>query len=214
MSHPRVLIVEDHPLMADALRVHLHGLLHQMVCTHAHSLQQALVCLQQTPGFALVMLDLNLPDSQGLNTLHAVCAARPDGPLVVLTALDDDQVMQACLANNVPCIIKSASSSKLQEALLGQLAKVVSAGACTSPEFQAREAETHLVDQLSSKQRLVLSLMAQGQSSTDIALFLHLSESTVRTHMADIYQRLGVKNRTQACTQYVLWTQQKGIGKA
>ncbi|MEN9689371.1 MAG: hypothetical protein RI998_1368 [Pseudomonadota bacterium] len=212
MSHPRVLIVEDHPLMADALRVHLHGLLHQMVCTHAHSLQQALVCLQQTPGFALVMLDLNLPDSQGLNTLHAVCAARPDGALVVLTALDDERVVQACLANNVACIFKSTSSSKLQEALLGVLAKVISAGAPSSTDFLAREAESHVVDRLSSKQRLVLSLMAQGQSSTDIAHFLHLSESTVRTHMADIYQRLGVKNRTQACTQYVLWTQQKGIG--
>lgn len=211
MSHPRVLIVEDHPLMADALRVHLHGLLHQMVCTHAHSLQQALLCLQQAPGFALVLLDLNLPDSQGLDTLNAVCATRADGPLVVLTALDDQQVMQACLANNVVFINKATPSSKLQDALLGVMAKVMPSVAA-SQRHQVREIENHLVDQLSNKQRLVLSLMAQGQSSTDIAQYLNLSENTVRSHMADIYQRLGVKNRTQASTHYVLWTQQKGIG--
>jgi len=52
--------------------------------------------------------------------------------------------------------------------------------------------------------------VAQGHSSRDIADQLHLSETTVRSHMTEIYQRLGVKNRTQASTRYVLWTQQQG----
>ncbi len=210
MSHPRVLIVEDHPLMADALRVHLHSLLKKMVCVHAHSLQQGLLCLQQAQGFALVLLDLNLPDSQGLDTLNAFCAARPRGSLVVLTALQEDQVVQACMANDVVYIHKATSSFKLQAQLLAVLAKLVQPPKVQAELFQVQEPESQGIDKLSNKQRLVLSMMADGLLSKEMALRLHLSEATVRTHMTEIYQRLGVKNRTQASTLYVLWTQQQG----
>ena len=211
MSHPRILIVEDHPLMADALRAHLHSLLLQMVCIHANSLQQGLRCLQQTQGFALVLLDLNLPDSQGLDTLNAFCAARPQGALVVVTALEDAQVVQACLANNVTCISKSTSSFKLQAALLAALPKARPAPASQADGLRVKEQSPHPIDQLSAKQRLVLALLAKGETSGDIALALNISDNTVRSHMAEIYQRLGVKNRTQASTSYVLWTQQHGL---
>jgi DNA-binding NarL/FixJ family response regulator len=212
MSHPRVLIVEDHPLMADALRVHLQRLLPQMVCIHAHSLQQGLICLQQSSGFSLVMLDLNLPDSQGLDTLNAFCGARPVGLLVVLTAMDDSEVVQACMANNVSYISKSAHSFKLQAELLAALSKVHQMPAAPGAQVQAEETSPHPVDQLSNKQRLILALLAQGHSNIDIAASLNIAETTVRSHMTEIYHRLGVKNRTQASTRYVLWTQQHGIG--
>ena len=210
MSQPRVLIVEDHPLMADALRVHLHNLLQQMVCVHAHSLQQGLLCLQQAQGFALVLLDLNLPDSQGLNTLNAFCAARPNGPLVVVTALEDAQVVQACLANNVAYISKSTPSFKLQAALLAALPQKNHLPHLHDDGMRVKEANPNPIDKLSAKQRLVLALLAQGQTSNDIALALIISDNTVRSHMNEIYQRLNVKNRTQASTLYVLWTQHQG----
>lgn len=213
MSHPRVLIVEDHPLMADALRLHLHNLINPMVCIHAHSLQQALLCMQQPQGFAMVLLDLNLPDSQGIDTLHAMCEARADGPLVVMTSLDDDEVVEACLANNVTYIHKATQSSKLQGALMAVVTQVVQSAHLKTDKFQAEETQPQAVDQLSNKQRLVLAMLAQGHSSRDIADQLHLSEATVRSHMTEIYQRLGVKNRTQASTRYVLWTQQQGTGR-
>lgn len=162
MSHPRVLIVEDHPLMADALRVQLHSLLLQMTCIHAHSLQQGLLCLQQTPNFALVLVDLNLPDSQGLDTLNAICAARFEGALVVVTALEDVEVRQACLANNVSYISKSSSSFKLKTDLLAALPKLHHAASPQLPGMSAQEASPHPIDQLSSKQRLVLTLLANG----------------------------------------------------
>lgn len=212
MSHPRVLIVEDHPLMADALRVNLHNLINPMVCIHAHSLQQALLCMQQPPGFALVLLDLNLPDSQGLDTLHALCAVRADGPLVVLTSLDDEEVVEACLANNVTYIHKSTPSTKLQVALLKVVTQVAQSWRSSVDTLQAQEAQPHPVDKLSGKQKWVLAMLAQGHSSRYIADELHLSEATVRSHMSEIYQRLGVKNRTQASTRYVLWTQHRGTG--
>ncbi|MEY4676571.1 MAG: Transcriptional regulatory protein DegU [Pseudomonadota bacterium] len=212
MSHLRVLIVEDHPLMADALRVRLQILARQMVCIHAHSLQQGLLCLQQPQGFALVLLDLNLPDSQGIDTLHAFCRVRTTGPMVVVTSLDDDEVDQACLANNVTLIHKTCSSSKMEAALMQVFTKTISSAQLPLETHHVSEAEPHLIDRLSNKQRHVLALLAQGQGSRAIADKLHLSDATVRSHMTEIYLRLGVKNRTQASTLYLLWTQQRGIG--
>jgi DNA-binding NarL/FixJ family response regulator len=136
MSHPRVLIVEDHPLMADALRVHLRSMLTQMICVHANSMQQGLWCLQQAQGFELVLLDLNLPDSQGIDTLNAFCAARFSGPLVVVSALQDPEVVQACLANNVTFISKSTPSFRLQTELLAILAKKHQAPLCAVQTFK------------------------------------------------------------------------------
>lgn len=211
MSHPRILIVEDHPLMADALRVHLHSLLLQMVCIHAHSLQQGLLCLQQAQGFALVLLDLNLPDSQGLDTLNAFCSARYTGAMAVVSVLEDPDVVQACLANNVTHISKSSTSFKMQAALLAALPKVSRVADCPKDGMHWQENHPHLVDKLSPKQRLILAWLAKGKTTPEIARALHISDNTVRAHMNEIYQRLAVKNRTQASISYMLWTQQHGL---
>jgi DNA-binding NarL/FixJ family response regulator len=206
MLKPRILIVEDHPLMADALRVQLQRHLPEVVCVQANSLQQGLLCLQAQGPFAMVLLDLNLPDSKGMATLDAFCASRSVGPMVVLTALDDEHLAQSCLANQVLFLSKSVSSAHLMAELLAALSDALS---CT-PSHAAHEPEPDSIHQLSKRQRLVLAMLAQGKSRAEIAAELAISENTVRTHMSDIYQRLGVQNRTQASTRYVLWTQQHG----
>lgn len=206
MFKPRILIVEDHPLMADALRVHLQNNLPETVCVQANCLAQGFRCLQTQGPFALVLLDLNLPDSQGIATLDAFCAARADGPMVVLTALEDEALAQACLANQVPYLRKSVSSSQLMAELLGVLSDALR----RSRSLAAHEPDGDPINQLSKRQRLVLANLAQGKRRSEIAALLQISENTVRSHMHEIYQRMGVQNRTQASTRYVLWTQQHG----
>jgi len=206
MHKPRILIVEDHPLMADALRVQLQLHLPEAVCVQANTLQNALACLQSQGPFAMVLLDLNLPDSKGEATLDAVCACRIEGPMVVLTALDDDHLAQSCLANQVLFLSKSVSSAHLMTELLSALSDALS----RTPSHAAHEPEPDSIHQLSKRQRLVLAMLAQGKSRAEIAAELAISENTVRSHMHEIYQRMGVQNRTQASTRYVLWTQQHG----
>ena len=167
--------------------------------------------MQQPLGFDLVVLDVNLPDAQGLDTLHAVCAARSSGPLVVLTARQDDELIQACVANNLVHVHKSSAAKHLKSVLLAAMAQQRLANGLVSEGCQVREAESLGIDKLSNTQRLVLAALAQGLSSREVAQHMRLGESTVRSHMTQIYLRLGVKNRTQACTLYVRWTQQQGI---
>lgn len=210
MAQPRILIVEDHPLMADALRVHLKNMVPQVVCVQAGHLKDALTCLQ-TQQYALVLLDLNLPDSHGIHTLNAVCVVRESGPLAVLSAVDDEEIAQACLASNVVYLRKSVQASQLMSELLSLLATVLVPIAALAPNPEVEDSSLQQIKHLSKKQRLVLAQMAQGKSTEALAQALGISQATVRSHMAEIYKRLGVQNRTQASTRYVLWTQQQGL---
>ena len=95
----KILIVEDHPMMVNALRDSMQEVLPQAKFFHANGQAQGLALIEQRDDFALVLLDLNLPDSQGLNTLNAFCHARPNGALMVFSMVDDPAVESVCLAN-------------------------------------------------------------------------------------------------------------------
>jgi len=101
MPHPRILIIEDHPLMADAIAVSVQSCLPQADCCFATSLASALAQLASHQPWVLVLVDLNLPDSQGLDTFHAVCQLRSQGAMLVLSALQDNAIKEACVANSV-----------------------------------------------------------------------------------------------------------------
>lgn len=209
MAPPRILIVEDHPLMADALRTHLQSLVPQVQCVQAGNLHDGLVCMAANI-YTLVLLDLNLPDCTGLDTLNAFCNAPAQWPMAVISALDDAQVAQTCLDNNIVYLCKSVPTSQLVAELLQLLSQALNNPWPHKPGLSVQEQERHPVALLSQKQRLVLANLAQGLSTMEIAQALALSEATVRSHMGQIYKRLCVKNRTQASTLYMLWTQQQG----
>ena len=101
MQSPAVLIVEDHPMMVNALRSSMQEVLPQAKFFHANSQAQGLALLEQYDDFSFVLLDLNLPDSQGITTLNAFCQARPSGALMVFSMVDDPAVENVCLANRV-----------------------------------------------------------------------------------------------------------------
>ena len=209
MAPPRILIVEDHPLMADALRTHLQSLVPQVQCVQAGNLHDGLVCMAAN-AYALVLLDLNLPDCEGLDTVNAFCNVPVQWPMAVISAMDEAQVAQICLDNNIVYLRKSVPTAQLVSELFQLLSQALNNPWPGKPGLSVQEQERHPVALLSQKQRLVLANMAQGLSTTAIAQTLTLSETTVRSHMGQIYKRLGVKNRTQASTLYLLWTQQQG----
>ena len=209
MAPPRILIVEDHPVMAEALQAHLQSVVPQVQCVQASNLHDGLVSMASS-SYALVLVDLNLPDSEGLDTLNAFCNASVQWPMAVISALEDADVAQACLDNNIIYLRKSVQSSQLMAELLQLLSGALHKNQSANTGLTVQEEDVHAIAKLSKKQRLVLAKLAQGQSTNAIAQALALSETTVRSHMGQIYKRLGVKNRTQASTRYVLWTQQQG----
>ena len=207
MPHPRILIIEDHPLMADAIAVSVQNCLPQAQCVLAHRLQTALEFLSSPIPWALVLVDLNLPDSQGLQTLYTVCELRSQGALMVLSALQDPEVQEACTANGVVFLNKALPSSAFMAALLAALHQVLLYQA--APLLAQLAPVSQGVPSLSTQQRLVLAQLSKGWTSRRIAHQLQLSEATVRSHTREVLRKLGVENRTQASQLYLQWLQQK-----
>jgi DNA-binding NarL/FixJ family response regulator len=207
MPHPRILIIEDHPLMADAIAVSVQSCLPQAQCVMAHRLQTALEFLSSPMPWALVLVDLHLPDSQGLQTLYAVCELRSQGALMVLSALKDPEVQEACTANGVVFLNKALPSSAFLAVLLQALHQVLSSEAL--PLLAQEAPVSHGLPSLSTQQRLVLAQLSKGLTSRRIAHQLQLSEATVRSHTREVLRKLGVENRTQASQLYLQWLQQK-----
>ena len=209
MALLRILIVEDHPLMADALRTHLQSLVPQVQCVQAGNLHDGLTCLE-AQAFDLVLLDLNLPDSQGIQSLNAFCMQRTHGPMAVLSAVDEEDIAQVCLENNVVYLRKSVQASQLMAELLALITMAVSEMDISPVHLSKKTSPQHLFLALSKKQRLVLAQLSTGKTTPLIAQELKLSEATVRSHMQSIYKKIGVRNRTQACAVYLRWMQQHG----
>ena len=212
MRGPLILIVEDHPMMVNALCSSMQEVLPQAKFFQANSKAQGLALLEQYDDFALVLLDLNLPDSQGIATLNAFCQARPSNALMVFSMVDDPSVENVCLANRVTYLRKSEPVSRLLDTVLQSLqAPVAYPELPDATVLNARETPALAMQTLSPRQLHVLAELARGKSSREIAQHLGIEESTVRTHQNVIYQRLGVKNKTQASAIYWQWSHSLGM---
>jgi len=209
MQASRLLIVEDHPILADALRTHVRLLVPGCQCLLAKDLAGGLQLLQAHAPITMVLLDLNLPDSQGMDTLNAFCQLRTDGPMLVFSSCQDPALTDVCLSSRVTVLPKSVQMSRLMAVLL-QTLTAPSAVLPSNEAFAPVAASSDAVASLSRHQHIVLSNLAHGKSSSSIARELQISEGTVRSHMHAIYQRLGVLNKSQACARFWLWADKQG----
>jgi DNA-binding NarL/FixJ family response regulator len=207
MPHPRILIIEDQPLMADAIAVSVQSCLPLAQCHIATALSSAVCLLSSTETWALVLLDLNLPDAQWLHTLNAVCELRPQGALLVLSTSQDPCIEAACLASGVTFVNKALPSSAFMSALLSAMYQVLSVP--LSVNIQESKSLYDRFQSLTTQQRLVLAQLSKGWTSRRIAQHLRLSEATVRSHTREVLRKLGVDNRTEATHRYLQWIQQQ-----
>ena len=191
------LLVDDHALFADAvglLIAHRHP---GVTLTTANSLAEAHAALQVRPDMALVLLDLTLSDSRGLDTLRRLREWAPLARVIVLSADDRrDTVLAALEAGAAGFIPKTADSTMLDQALRA----VLNGGIYLPPDLQ-HEAPDDPDDgpwpPLTARQVDVFRCLVNGLPNKQIARMLSLSDSTVKTHVQAIYDRLGVTSRAQ-----------------
>ena len=212
MRGPLILIVEDHPMMVDALCAHLRELIPTAVFIHAGSLAHGLQQLALHQHIDLLLLDLNLPDAQGVQTLQAFCHARPHGAILVFSVVDSKDIADMCLGSGVELLSKAEPVSRWVDRVLHTLEQSVAPPQSEWPvsRLVANEPEVDRMHGLSERQLHVLSQLAKGKRSREVAMHLGIEESTVRTHQNSIYQRLGVKNKTQASSVYWQWVHRLG----
>jgi DNA-binding NarL/FixJ family response regulator len=164
----------------------------------AERLTQAIATVRRHVDLDVVLLDLALPDSQGLEALARLHEASPDARIVVLSADDSASTVRGAIDQGAAGFIpKTAQGSTLRAALdvvLGGGVYLPGSPAQASPPDGAPERALDL----SPRQVEVLHLLIRGATNKHIARELSMAESTVKTHLAAIFRRLEVSNRTQA----------------
>jgi DNA-binding NarL/FixJ family response regulator len=206
----KILIIEDHPIMGNAvcssIAAHIASAEFDKITTLAQALELLQVAKNTQQCYALIVTDLQLPDSQGIATLGALKSLSQSTPIVVLSMNDEPQVVQACKALAERYILKSDTSNEFELAIRSVFQQT---GLCIPNKPGAQKTRGHTqanyeMDQLTPKQNEILAELAQGYTNKEIAKRLNRSDETVRGHLAEIFKRLGVQNRTQATKYYLL----------
>ncbi|MEA2449382.1 MAG: hypothetical protein QOG63_1314 [Thermoleophilaceae bacterium] len=203
----RVLIAEDHAVVRAGLTELLENRDDIEIAGEAANGEEAVkLAVEVAPD--VVLMDLSMPEMDGIEATRRIAAALPDANVVVLTSFSDrERILEALDAGAVGYLLKDLAPDELhrgiQAAARGESPLAPKAAhAVISARSEARPS----VD-LSAREREVLTLVAEGLPNKLIARRLEISEKTVKAHLTRVFQQIGVTDRTQAA----LWAQKKGI---
>lgn len=196
----RLLIVEDHALVREAMAQTLTRLESGLECVEARSSEEALALLSEGGDWDLAVIDLMLPDMSGFSLLGVLAKRFPDVPTIVVSALDDQATLRRAMKVGASGFVsKSSSGDELRHAVRTVLDGGVFFMPMESPD-DARRSGRPLEQRyrLTTAQTRVAELLGQGKTNREIADLLGLSEGTVKVHMSAIFRAMNVRNRAQA----------------
>lgn len=149
----------------------------------------------------IILMDVQMPQMNGVEATAAICRSWPAARVIILTTFDrDDYVFQGVRAGAVGYLLKDLPAEKLVETIR----RVHAGEVFIQPEIASRtlRAALHspgdLIEPLSEREREVLVMLAQGIPNKEIASRLHIAEGTVKNHVTNILEKLQAQNRTEA----------------
>ena len=208
MTAVKILIVDDHAVVRDGLRVMLDRREEFVVVGEAENGLEAVAKVRELDP-DVILMDLRMPELNGVEAMRQIRAENSEAKFLVLTTYDTDEyIFDAIEAGAKGYLLKDASREDLFQAIsavhrgeslvqprvasrvLDRLAQLTrQAGQAAEPQL------------LSDRELEVLQLMASGAANKQIASDLTISESTVKTHVTNIFQKLDVNHRTEAVTK-------------
>jgi len=202
----RLLICDDQAIVCEGLRAILEPIQQIEVVGVANNGVDAIALTRATQP-NLVLMDLKMPQMNGIQATKAICEQFPDVRILVLTTYDADEwVIDAIRAGAAGYVLKDTPQEDLIKAIMetmkgwshidpqvaGKLFKHV------AEQADRMLPDRKLISQLSERERDVLRLLATGLSNADIAQTLFLSDGTVKNYVSIIFSKLDVADRTQA----------------
>jgi DNA-binding NarL/FixJ family response regulator len=206
----KLLIADDHEVVRSGLKSLLTGTDIKIVAEASTGEQAARLALKHEPD--VVLMDVRMPDGDGLNALGRIKLDRPNMPILMLSTYDNPTyVARAVALGACGFLLKGVTREKLIESIhtaaTGQsawtreeLRRVT--GALATPRL-ATDVEVPLTQRESE----VLRQLAYGLTNKEIALALHISYETVKEHVQHVLRKIGVSDRTQAA----VWAVRKGL---
>jgi DNA-binding NarL/FixJ family response regulator len=190
----RILGVDDHPLLREGIAAIINSQPDMVLVSQAANGAEAVQRFREhRPDVTL--MDLRLPDFNGIDAMIAIRAEFPEARIIMLTTFEGDvEIQRALEAGARGYLLKNTPPNELI-----QVIRMVHAGKKrVPPEIAAQLAEHMSDDSLTVREVEVLRHIAGGNRNRDIAEILHISEETVKVHVKHIMDKLGAKDRTQA----------------
>lgn len=201
----RVLLVDDHPLIREAIRSVLQKEKDMLIVGEAGNGEEAIeMAGKLSPD--VIMMDYNMPKMDGLHATRMIKERHPQVAIIVLTVLDDEQ--------SISDILQAGASGYLLKSVFGKevvtgIRSVVSGGMVLSPaigrqlisQTARRPQKPVKLDEggkLTHREVEILKMVATGMANKEIAAALGLSLRTIKGHLVDIFSKLGVSSRTEA----------------
>jgi len=191
-----VLLVDDHPLVRDGI-AHLLTDGGLNVVGQASSLAEGMRLADSVRADVMVV-DVSLGDGSGLDLVASVRAKRPTMGLVVFTMHNDDDTLLAALDAGASSLVLKTSSSEEVLAMVRRAAAAPDSFTAVGLADALRRRSTQVKPNLTAREMEVLERLAVGDSVAGMAKRLYMSESTVKTHIAKLYSKLGAHNRASA----------------
>ena len=190
----RILVADDHSVVREGLVSLVKRKADMTVVAEASNGREA-VDLWKEYRPDLVLLDLRMPELDGVGAIKEIRELDPSAHIVVLTTFDgDEDIYRAIKAGAKGYLLQDTA----REALMECIRKVHSGETCIPPTLAAKLAERVSGEALSAREIEVLQRIAAGKSNKEIGAELFISEGTVKTHVKSIFSKLDVVSRTEA----------------
>ncbi len=183
----KLVVVDDHPLVADALRAMVASFLPAAEIIKLPGLVQLQAWLATSQSADLLVLDIQLSDGNALDFLEQKPASLASSAIIIFTGADAQQIERA----------KAMQHSRLTVVGKGENAQVLVRAIRSALGFQALDEPT-----LTARQAELMERVSLGWSNAQIAEQMGITESTVKAHLSQVFDRLGVHNRSQAIRRF------------
>ena len=188
-SNRKVVLVDDHPLFRLALAGTVRLVDPAIEVAHCETFAALRALLEDMQGVALILLDLNLPDNNGIAGLPFLKGQYPDIPVAIVSARDDQETVQTAVICGASGYISKASSVATLQAAIEALVN--------GEEWFEEEAAPPGRDALTPMQSRILDGVHRGLMNKQIAYETGISEATVKYHLSNVFRILGVQTRSQ-----------------
>lgn len=207
----RVMVVDDHPMVREGLVAMLSPYKDiEVVGTCADGREAVAKALTTNPD--VILMDIKMGGLNGFETARLILSQQPEAKIIFLTIFEDaESIRQALQAGGSGYILKQVSQEKLAEAIrrayqgekvidpelfnhvVSDYARLAQGLTTSGPQPEQLPSE-----ELTVREREILKYLVQGLTNKEIAAATHLATDTIKTHLRNIYRKLGVKNRSQA----------------